>query len=246
MNPLIAQSSAPGATASTQTFMLLLVAMSLLPFLLTMVTSFAKLVITLGILRQAIGTPQIPPTSVLTGIALILSLHIMSPVAIDAWSRYESKARPDGVAQQLDAVAFATSVEESLRQFLERHGDPQNVELFRGLRTRLRADQGRASRQETPDVGTRLAQSEWRDVYDTLTIRAPSFVLTELTRAFQIGFLLFIPFLVLDLVVSNILLAMGMHMMQPTLVSLPLKILLFVLVDGWRLLIEGIVESYVP
>jgi type III secretion protein R len=228
-------------TQSMQSYLVLLSAMALLPFLLTMVTSFGKLVISLGLLRQAIGTPQIPPTSVLTGIALILSIHIMTPVALDAWSRYETASQEAKASEAERPILLAVAVEESLRGFFDKNTEEKHKALFRDLLARqsgVRGDGTGPARALLPE-DPRIQQA-----FETLTVRAPAFVLTELTRAFQIGFLLFIPFLVIDLVVSNILLAMGMHMMQPTLVSLPLKILLFVLADGWQLLIGMTVQSY--
>lgn len=239
----IAEESSSATTQSLQSFLVMLSAMALLPFLLTMVSSFAKVVISLGLLRQALGTPQIPPTSVLTGIALILSIHIMTPVALDAWARYDSAVQQSEQPDTERPLLLAISVEESLRGFFEKNTEPKHIELFRSLLARQSAQR---SQGEAPDSTAQLFSEDPRiqQVFETLTVRAPAFVLSELGRAFVIGFLLFIPFLVIDLVVSNILLAMGMHMMQPTLVSLPLKILLFVLADGWQLLIGQVVQSY--
>lgn len=217
---------------SMVTWVGILIAMGLMPFVFTMITSFAKLVIVGGILRQAMGTPQIPPTSVITGLALILTVHIMSPVALQAWAGYQAEVALQGeTVEEVDRVRMAVvAAEAPMSEFLERHTDVRNVELFRGLLRRLSARSG-----TMPPQNKR---------FELVTVYAPAFLLTELTEAFQIGFLIFVPFLVIDLVVSNLLLAMGMHMLSPTTVSLPLKLLLFVLIDGWSLVLRGIVLGY--
>lgn len=239
------------ASVNPVSWVLLLVVMALMPFVLTMVTSFAKLIIVGGIVRQAIGTPQIPPTSVLTGLALILSVHIMSPVIVEAWTEFQdasSRQVPTDPSEDRSvarAQLAAQSTEGPMRRFLEHHAAPQNVELFRNLRTRLylaseRRAPGGVDRPGRVELGSDTADR----VFELTTVYAPAFILTELTEAFQIGFLIFVPFLVIDLVVSNLLLAMGMHMLSPVTVSLPLKLLLFVLIDGWTLILQGIVLGY--
>ena len=244
-------SSSPGV--SPVTWLLLLVVMALMPFVLTMVTSFAKLVVVGGIVRQAIGTPQIPPTSVLTGLALILSVHIMSPVLVQAWGEFQDLAEREPVAVTKDgdptmdrARLAARSTEEPMRRFLEQHSSAGNVDLFRNLRKRLyHAAQRRSAEAGTePPRTIDLGEPTANRLFELATVYAPAFILTELTEAFQIGFLIFVPFLVIDLVVSNLLLAMGMHMLSPVTVSLPLKLLLFVLIDGWTLILQGIVLGY--
>jgi len=224
---------------SMVTWVGILIAMGLMPFVFTMITSFAKLVVVGGILRQALGTPQIPPTSVITGLSLILTVHIMSPVVLDTWNGYqrEMQAQQAGLpaGERLDETArvrtAVAAAEAPLEGFLKRHTSPSNVELFRSLLARL----GARNQTPPPERGGR---------FELVAVYAPAFLLTELTEAFQIGFLIFVPFLVIDLVVSNILLAMGMHMLSPTTVSLPLKLLLFVLIDGWSLILKGIVLGY--
>jgi type III secretion protein R len=216
-----------------------LAALALLPFALAMVSSFAKLLIVGSILRQALGTPQIPPNTVITGLALILTIHIMSPVAIQGYARWETasaalqqtagdrKLRPD---EQL--VLLGDAVRPTLRGFLEKHASESNVQLFHDLRAKLW--------QSTPE--TRRFESD-QDL-ELATILVPAFVLTELTEAFQIGFLIFIPFLIIDLTVSNLLLAMNMSMLSPITISLPLKLLLFVVIDGWTIILRGLVDGY--
>ncbi len=220
-----------------------LACIGLLPFLLAVVTSFGKLVIVGGILRRALGTPELPPNSVLAGLALLLTMHIMSPVAIEVHRAYaaDTAAVPADVeeptGQAMQRLTAAT--EAPLASFLQRHSNPANVQLFQTLRARLMAA------SETP-VGAPSPEPSLvgNERFELLTIYAPAFLLTELAEAFMLGFLLFVPFLVIDLAVSNLLLALGMHMVSPVHISLPLKLLLFVLIDGWKLLLQGLVLGY--
>lgn len=241
-------------------WIVLLGVLALAPFFFTLITSFAKLVIIGGILRQALGTPQIPPNTIITGIALILTIHIMSPVAVDAYQRYQAaeaqreaeiEALPEDQREnrrrelgQARAVMqqVTTAVRPAMHDFLETHAHRENVVLFERLRSQLWSNEVEATVDE---LLASQGQTEPRDnmVYD-LVVLAPAFVLSELIEAFQIGFMIFVPFLVIDLVVSNILLAMGMHMLSPVTISLPFKLLLFVLIDGWTLVIEGVVLGY--
>lgn len=228
------------------TWLLILAGMALLPFVLTMTTSFAKLVIVGGIVRQALGTQNIPPNTVLTGLALVLTIHIMSPVAREAYITYQQAqtARIGGAdASGLGAQAgyFAEAIQPAMSNFLRRHASPANVQLFQQLKERLSARNAPAA-VASPEP--RFANPAVNALVDDLTILAPAFILTELTEAFQIGFLIFLPFLVIDLVVSNVLLAMGMHMLSPVTVSLPLKLLLFVAIDGWKLILQGLALGY--
>jgi len=237
-------------------WVVMLASMALLPFLFTMVTAFAKLVIVGGIIRQALGTPQIPPNTVLTGLAIILTVHIMWPVGEEAYDRYlaaqqakaaqvpaegaaGAAAQPSGGEMVRDIV---NAVEPPLRRFLERHAHPKNIAFFERLQAKLRASHADGSVEGAApdlDVDPQIAQ-----LLRDLSILAPAFMLSELIEAFQVGFLIFVPFLVIDLAVSNILLAMGMHMLSPVTISMPFKLLLFVLIDGWTMIIQGIVLSY--
>lgn len=239
-------------------WIILLAVMALMPFLFTMVTSFAKLVIVGGIIRQALGTQQIPPNTVITGLALILTIHIMWPVGEEAYVAYtqrQAQQAADPAAADADAADspartvsdIVSSVEPPIRRFLEKHAHPRNVVFFENLQQKLRA--GGAQARGTPDAGAAPAifadNPQMLQLMRDLSILAPAFMLSELIEAFQIGFLIFVPFLVIDLVVSNILLAMGMHMLSPVTVSMPFKLLLFVLVDGWTMIIQGVVLGYV-
>jgi type III secretion protein R len=238
---------APDATAAAPSglafWLFLLAAMALAPFVLTMVTSFAKLVVVGGILRHALGTQQIPPNTVITGLALILTVHIMSPVAMKIYTNYVNEPPrpanepPPTTGQTVRRATVAA--EGPMREFLERHSHPENIRLFEDLRVRLQA-----SNRDAKAPPADLSDPLFRQLSDDLTVLTPAFMLSQLTEAFQIGFLLFVPFLVIDLVVSNVLMAMGMQMMSPVTVSMPLKLLLFVLVDGWRLIMRGLVLGY--
>jgi type III secretion protein R len=198
-----------------------------------MVTSFVKIAVVLSLLRSALGAQQVPPNQVITGLAILLSVYIMAPVAMSTWDVVSPVVFNDqeSSAKQLslkDARELAPRAIEPLKTFLIKHADETERLLLYDLALELR----------TP------AQRESLSPEDLL-IAAPAFILTELKEAFVIGFLIFIPFLVIDLVCANILLSLGMHMLNPTTVSLPFKLLLFVLVDGWYLVIKGLILGYV-
>ena len=220
--PSLSQMSFAGTPLS---MMGMLAVMSLLPFVVVMLTSFSKIAVVLSLARSAMGTQQAPPTLVLTGLAAVLSGHIMAPVMERMYDAGQSAyAELDSGAHILEAVG---KVSEPLRAFLLKHGSPEErsrlVELARELRP--------PEESEQVDEGR-------------LFVVIPAFVLTELREAFQIGFLVFLPFLVLDMVVANVLLALGMQSLSPSQVSLPFKILLFVAVDGWSLLARGLILGY--
>ena len=199
-----------------------LAGMSLVPFLLVMFTSFTKMSVVLSLTRSALGTQQAPPTVVLTGLAAVLSLVVMGPVAEAMLTRLQAQRLPTVPGPEMLRVAATAA--EPLRAFLVEHGSAElRVELA-ALSRELRG-------------GAEVSESDLRVV-------APAFVLSELKQAFQIGFLVFLPFLVVDMVVANILLALGMQSLSPSQVSLPFKVLLFVAVDGWTLLARSLVQGY--
>ena len=202
--------------------LLLVAGMTVLPFLLVMLTSFTKMSVVLSLTRSALGTQQAPPTVVLTGLAAVLSLVVMGPVgeAVLTRLRTERLAGPPG-PEMIRALGRAS---EPLRAFLIEHGSPELRAEFVALSRELRS-------------GSEVSESDLRVV-------APAFVLSELKQAFQIGFLVFLPFLVVDMVVANVLLALGMQSLSPSQVSLPFKVLLFVAVDGWSLLARSLVQGY--
>ncbi len=234
--------SAEPSMQSIAWWVVALALLALAPFALAMVTSFVKIVVVLSMARSALGLQQTPPTIVVTGLAMILTLHVMWPVGEQIARTIRAEAprlspsgrpadRGEGGRLAQAGAALEAAVRGPLRAFLARHASRENQVLF----VRLAASR---SGQSAPTESSELVQ--------TLTVLVPAFVLTELTEAFQIGFMLFVPFLVIDLIVSNVLMAVGMHYLQPTIVSLPLKLMLFVLVDGWRLLVENLVLSYGP
>lgn len=202
--------------------------LALAPFALIMMTSFVKISVVLAILRNAMGTQQAPPNQVITGISLILSIFIMSPVI----EKMRAEADPNliyGKAGIEEIVNLADKVKEPLREFLLRNCKESNQVLFLDLAQRM------AERNKMDPSA--IQPNEFRVI-------VPAFVTSELTKAFEIGFMLFVPFLVIDMIVSNILQAMGMFMLSPTTISLPFKLLLFVLSSGWEELIKRLVLSY--
>ncbi len=205
--------------------MAMLAGMSLLPFAVLMLTSFSKIAVVLSLARAAMGTQQAPPTIVLTGLAAVLSVHIMAPVMEHMYEAGRS-AYPE-VESGAQILSAAERVAEPLRSFLIKHGSAEERARFVDLARELRPPEEAEQVQETD-----------------LFVVIPAFVITELKEAFQIGFLIFLPFLVLDMVIANVLLALGMQTLSPSQVSLPFKILLFVAVDGWSLLARGLILGY--
>lgn len=211
-------------TALTEplTILFVLIGVSLLPLLGIMCTSFAKIVIVLSIARQAIGTPSAPPNLVIVSLSLILTAFSMQAVFREMYVAVESK----NIKQINSADTFFASInaaKPALVTHLKKYADPKDIKLF------ARLAHGAGSLQTNAD--------------DDLIILAPAFMISELSKAFQIGFLIFLPFVIIDMAVANILMALGMQMLAPTTISLPFKLLLFVLVDGWRLLAEGLVKG---
>lgn len=199
--------------------------MSLVPVLVICTTSFLKLAIVMSLVRNALGVQQIPPNIALYGLALILSAYIMAPIA----NRMVDAVRDDPAALK-SVTAMATTLRdgaEPLRDFMVRNSRPEQRDFF--VRT--------AERMWGAEMAAGVRGTDF-------LVLAPAFIVTELTMAFQIGFLLFLPFIVIDLIVSNILLSMGMMMVSPVTISLPLKLFLFVSVDGWSKLIHGLILTY--
>lgn len=198
---------------------LLISFLSLLPAILVMFTSFTRVVVVLSLLRQAIGGQQVPPNPVIIGLAIFLTLFIMSPT-IDVLMK--DSINPY-IEKQITMKEAFQKAEHPVKSFMLRQTREKDLSLFLGI-----------SKQKAPSSPEALP----------LRIVVPAFAISELKSAFEIGFLLFIPFLIIDMVVSSILLSMGMMMLPPVLVSLPFKLLLFVLVDGWNLVASSIVRSF--
>ena len=215
------------------TLMIAMGALTLAPFALMLMTSFVKISVVLSIVRSAIGTQQIPPTQVITGLAIILTVYIMAPVGLEIYRTNEDLIKRESNAGVISGVTAdlmikaITRGQEPMRQFLIKHSHLKDRDMFYRLAWRMRKPIDRDA----------LHDDDW-------LIIIPAFVISELSEAFQIGFVLFIPFLVVDIVVSNILMALGMQMLSPTTISLPFKILLFVMVDGWYLITKGLVIGY--
>jgi type III secretion protein R len=211
----------------------LVVGLAVAPYVAVMVTAFTKLVVVFSLLRNALGLQQTPPNIVLNGLALILSVYVMYPVGL----QMADAAKPVLTQQQSGQGASSVSIggllgaaekaKEPLRAFLVKHTADEEREFFLATAKRMLPEAKRASITR-----------------DDLIVVVPAFTVNELARAFQIGFILFLPFLVIDLIVANILQALGMMMLSPTTISLPFKLLLFVLLDGWSKLIHGLVLTY--
>jgi flagellar biosynthetic protein FliP len=197
----------------------LLTVLSLLPAIVMTTTSFVRTVVVLSFLRQGIGTQQTPPTQVLMGLAIFMTVFTMSPIA----ARIQSEALAPYQAGTLDEAAAFDAAASPLRSFMLRQTRQADLELF--------YEATHAPQPQAPeDVPMRIA--------------IPAFVVSELTTAFQMGVVLLLPFLVIDLAVASILMAMGMVFVSPTTISLPLKLLLFVLADGWNLIVRSLLESF--
>jgi flagellar biosynthetic protein FliP len=215
----------PEKVITTLEIMFLLTILALAPSILVMVTSFTRIVIVLSFIRRALATQDIPPNQVIIGLSLILTFTVMSPtiraIKRDALDPYTST---DPAKQITQEVAFKRAVHH-LRQFMFAQTRLKDIKLFMDIN----------------NIGVQ-GQITQKDVPTEIII--PAFVISELRRAFIMGFALFLPFMVIDLVVSTALISMGMLVLPPILISLPFKILLFILVDGWHLLIGSLVRSF--
>jgi flagellar biosynthetic protein FliP len=215
----IGEIKGPQEMSSALQVLLLLTVLALAPSLLIMLTAFSRIVIVLGLLRQALGTPQMPPTQVLLGLALFLTAFVMAPVA----SEVREKAYLPYMAKQISQEEALQRTLQPIRGFMLRQTREQDLALMVHL---AKAPRPR-SREEVASH-----------------VLIPAFVLSELRSGFQMGFVLFLPFLVIDFVVSSVLLSMGMLFLPPSTVALPFKLLLFVLADGWHLVVRSLVMSF--
>jgi type III secretion protein R len=209
------------------TLVALIVAFGVAPFVALMITSYTKLVIVFGLLRTAMGLQQTPPNMVLNGIAIILTIYIMAPVGMDVTDALRGRtlgAKGEGLN---DIMAVFDAAKVPVKAFLVKHTQERERQFFLKSAASI-WPQARAERL----------------MADDFMVLVPSFTLSELTRAFQIGFVIYLVFVVVDLIVATVLLALGMSMISPTTISLPFKLLLFVMLDGWTRLIHGLVLSY--
>jgi type III secretion protein R len=195
------------------------------PLAAVVVTSFLKMTVVLGLLRNAIGVQQVPSNMVINGIAMIIAAYIMAPVGMDAVDAMRAKpATTSGPQKFADAIDAA---KEPYRKFLERHAHEKERLFF------LRS----AATIWPPERAAELKPND-------LIVLAPAFMLSELSEAFQVGFLLYMAFVIVDLIMANVLLALGLSQLSPTTVSIPFKLLMFVVLDGWSVLLHGLVLTY--
>lgn len=211
----------------------ILIFLALLPFLIMLLTSFIKIVVTLSLLRSALGVQQTPPNQVINGIALILTMYVMYPTGLEMYNKTEHIWKGD-LPKELFSVSSAAVIfnvldvaKEPLRQFLIRNARKQDIQGFYKIANRTFPDEAKQTLTETDFI-----------------VVVPAFITTQIRAAFEIGVLIYLPFFVIDLVTSNILLAMQMMMLSPLSISLPLKLLLVVMIDGWTVLVQGLVLSF--
>ena len=220
INISIDSASSPQQVATTLQIVFLLTVLTMAPAILIMTTSFTRFVIVLSFLRQAIGTPQAPSNQIVIGLALFLSLFVMMPV----WEEVNQIALEPYMQETITQQEFMDRATLPIKRFMSKFTREKDLALF-----------VRIAKLERP-----------KNIEDIpIWVMIPAFVISELKAAFQIGFLLYVPFLVIDMVVASILMAMGMMMMPPVMISLPFKLMLFVLVDGWHLIIGSMVKSFI-
>ena len=292
--PQVAHAQTGNQTANPVVMVIVLGTLALAPFVIIMLTSFVKISVVLSILRNALGTQQVPPNQIITGLAFVLTIFIMVPVARQMYSEAGSVSNTRDIFSEASVKSLfdaSKKAKEPLRRFLSQHSKVKDRELFMDMAVRLERNAVAQSRRRdsdqaeqparqpasgpqaatsVPPVQASLAQlpvatpaaptapppaattpSQDKSIKvdkpdkNDFQVLMPAFVTSQLKEAFEVGFLLFVPFIVVDMVVANILLAMGMQMLSPTVISLPFKLLLFVLVDGWFLIVRGLVLSYV-
>ncbi|MGM0453290.1 MAG: flagellar type III secretion system pore protein FliP [Thermodesulfobacteriota bacterium] len=212
-------SEGPAQTSTVLQVMLLLTVLSMAPAILLMTTSFIRIVVVLSFLRQAMGTQQMPPNQIIIGLAMFLTFFIMSPV----FNQINTDAVQPYLAEEIGEKTALDLAVTPMREFMFSQVREADLELM----TELAGDNAPSNRKEV----------------STLSL-IPAFMLSELKRAFQIGFMVFVPFLVIDMVTASVLMTMGMLMLPPIIISLPFKILLFVLVDGWNLIVGSLMQGF--
>lgn len=224
----------PFKRPSIATQAVVLALLSLFPFIVMILTSFLKIVIVLSLLRNALGVQQAPPNQIINGVALMLSMYVMYPTGLKMYEAAKetitSVDAPDAIVSKESAAYFmdiALAAKEPLRQFLEKNSSMRHQALFYKMAYRVIPEEYRKALKP-----------------EDFIIIVPSYITSQLKDAFEIGVLVYIPFFVIDLVTSNILLAMGMMMLSPVTISMPLKLFLLVMLDGWTLLIEGLVATF--
>ncbi|MEW6181665.1 MAG: flagellar type III secretion system pore protein FliP [Bacillota bacterium] len=219
VNFSVGQASTPAQVVDSVKILILLTVLTLVPAFLVLMTSFTRIVIVLSFLRNALGTHTTPPNQVIVGLALFLTVFIMAPV----YEQVNRDAVQPFLANQITQEEAQEKGARPLREFMLKQTREKDIALF----IKLSEAPAPRSREDVP-----------------LTVVIPAFVISELKTAFTMGFLLYLPFLVIDMAVSSILMSMGMFMLPPVMISLPFKLLLFVLVDGWFLVVKSLVESF--
>jgi flagellar biosynthetic protein FliP len=215
----VGQANSPAQVVDSVKLLILLTVLTLVPAFLIMMTSFTRIVIVLSLLRHALGTHQTPPNQVVIGLALFLTVFIMAPV----YDRVNRDALQPFLDNQITQEEAQDKGAKHIREFMLKQTREKDLALFVHL-------------SKTPPPRTR---DEVR-----LSVAIPAFIISELKTAFTMGFLLYLPFLVIDMAVASILMSMGMFMLPPVMIALPFKLLLFVLVDGWYLVVKSLVESF--
>lgn len=206
-------------TSTSLQILLMMTVLSIAPAILVLMTSFTRIIIVLSFVRNALGTQQLPPNQVVIGLALFLTFFVMQPT----WNEINTQALQPYMQSEITQTEALDKAELPLRNFMFKQTREKDLELFVGL-----------AKMERPKT--------YADIPTYVLI--PSFVISELKTAFQMGFAIFIPFMIIDMIVSSVLMSMGMMMLPPMMVSLPFKLLLFVLVDGWHLVVESLVMSF--
>jgi type III secretion protein R len=287
--PIAAHAQTGNQVANPIVMVIVLAVLALAPFIVVMLTSFVKISVVLSIVRNALGTQQVPPNQIITGLAFVLTIFIMVPVGRQMYQDAGNISNTRDIFSEASVKTLfdaSQKAKEPLRRFLAAHSHVKDRELFMDLAVRLEASsQPRPKTQasqkptepapqlatvgapadnsspSTPGAAQSSASSSQsspapapgqaassppleRPDKNDFQVLIPAFVTSQLKEAFEVGFLIFVPFIVVDMVVANILLAMGMQMLSPTVISLPFKLLLFVLVDGWFLIVRGLVLSY--
>ncbi|MGD0397815.1 MAG: flagellar type III secretion system pore protein FliP [Syntrophobacteraceae bacterium] len=219
MNLNLDDAKGPQQISGVLQIIFLLTVLSLAPAVLILMTSFTRFAIVFSFLRYALGTQQSPPNQVIIGLALFLTFFVMQPV----WQRINQEAIVPYEQHKISSEEFVNRGVAPLKEFMFKHTNKADLALFVSM-----------SQKEKPQNAESLS----------ISTVIPAFVISELKTAFQIGFMLYIPFIILDMVVASILLSMGMMMLPPVMISLPFKLMLFILVDGWNLLIGSLVKSF--
>ncbi|MCC2931453.1 MULTISPECIES: flagellar type III secretion system pore protein FliP [Bacillus] len=215
----IFSSSDPDNVSSTVKLLLLLTVFSVAPGILILMTCFTRIVIVLSFVRTSLATQSMPPNQVLIGLALFLTFFIMAPT----FSEINKEALTPLMDNKISLEEAYTKAEEPIKEFMSKHTRQKDLALFMNY-----------AKMDKPE--------SLKDI--PLTTMVPAFAISELKTAFQIGFMIFIPFLIIDMVVASVLMSMGMMMLPPVMISLPFKILLFVLVDGWYLIVKSLLQSF--